>query len=490
MTDSEIQSPWLAPGYGDITDVTKIGEDLEVTFANGDLVRIDPSVLGAAGAFEIGTDTDLDGAGVRIITPSGVRDISWMQLRIATDPAFARQMREEDTNEARRIAHRLKALREDRGLSQRDVAALAGMTSPQLSKIESGSFDLRVSTVQALLRAMGATLSEISRPGTPEISQKVMRKRATDAGVARDLVDRLIHVGSRVEVLPLIGRAFDWTADALASGSIPRPVLAGPVQFKTTTTHTGDPAASPLLTLGTTVAQIIRRHANVVVKPETIEHPAFVRSQMVDTSGQVTLESMVEWMWDHGIPVIPLHGRGGFCAAVLAVGSEPTVIVKETRDHVAYWMFDIAHELGHIALGHVHDSGLVDVDALTPAGDASDDAQENAANDFALALLLDNAADLLRRVETEARGSYLRFKGAVATVAREANVNGGLLGVVAAKALTHVGEHKDRWGSANNLSLADGAPRPILQDALQRRLTSTIEPELDRLLVQATVFSA
>lgn len=488
MTDSELQLPWLGPGYGDITDVTKVGEDLEVTFANGDLVRIDPSVLGASGAFEIRTDPDLDGAGVRIITSSGVRDISWMQLRIATDPAFARQMREEDTNEAHRVAHRLKALREDRGLSQRDLAALTGMTAPQLSKIESGSFDLRVSTVQALLRAMGATLSEISGPGTPEISQKVMRKRAEDAGVARDLIDRLIKVGSRVEVPALIGRAFNWTADALASGTMPRPVLAGPVQFKTTT-HTGDPAASPLLTLGTTVAQIIRRHIDVDAAPRSLTDAAVVRNQMVDAAGQLTLESMVEWMWDHGIPVIPLHGKGGFCAAVLAVDGGPTVIVKETRDHVAYWMFDIAHELGHIALGHVHDNGLIDVDALSPAGDASDDAQEDAANEYALALLLDNTNDLLRRVETEARGSHLRFKGAVVTVARQASVNAGLLGVVAAKALTHVGEHKDRWGSANNLSLADGAARPVLRHALQRRLTSAIEPELDRLLVYATVLS-
>ncbi len=487
MTDSEVQSPWLAPGYGDITDATKIGKDLEVTFGNGDLVRIDPSVLGVAGTFEIGTDPDVDGAGVRIVTSSGVRDISWVQLRVATDPAFARHMREEDANEARRIAHRLKALREDRGLSQRDVAALAGMTSPQLSKIESGSFDLRVSTVQALLRAMGATLNDISRPGTPEISQKVMRKRAEDAGVARDLFDRLIHVGSRVQVPALLGRAFGWTMDALASGTMPRRSLAGSVQFKTTT-HRGDPAASPLLTLGTTVAQIIRRHTNLVAAPGPIGDPAAVRSQMVDASGQVTLASMVDWMWDHGIPVIPLHGKGGFCAAVVAVGG-PTLIVKETRDHVAYWLFDLAHELGHIALGHVHDDGLVDVDALNPAADASQDAQENAANEYALALLLDNATDLVRRVETEARGSHLRFKGAVVTVARQANVNAGLLGVVAAKALTHVGEPKDRWGSANNLSLADGAPRPVVQAAVQRHLTSSIEPELDRLLVQATVLS-
>lgn len=488
MTNNEFMSPWLAPGYGDVANATKVGDDLEVTFANGDFVRIAPSVLGISGAFEVGADSNIDGAGVRILTSSGVREISWLQLRVATDPRFARQMREEDANEARRIAHRLKALREDRGLSQRDVAALAGMSSPQLSKIESGTFDLRVSTVQALLRAMGATLSEISRPGTPEISQKVMRKRAAEAGVARELVDRFTQVGSRIQVPELMRRAFGWTMDALASGTLPRPALAGPVQFKTTA-HGGDPAASPLLTLSTSVAQIVRRHTTHVAPPGPIPDAAAARAQMVEPSGQVTLASMVEWMWDHGLPVIPLHGKGGFCAAVLAVGGDPAVIVKETRDHTSYWMFDLAHELGHIALGHVHDEGLVDVDALNPAEVAPGDNQEQAANEYALELLLGDADRLIEQVRRESQGSYLRFKGAVVTVARRANVNAGLLGVVAAKALADIGEPKDRWGSANNLSLADGSPRVIVQSALERRLHSDIEPELDRLLLLATVFS-
>jgi hypothetical protein len=210
---------------------------------------------------------------------------------------------------------------------------------------------------------------------------------------------------------------------------------------------------------------------------------------MIDPSGKLTLASMVEWVWDHGVSVIPLHGKGGFYAAVLTVGGNPAVVLKETRDHTAYWLFDLAHELGHIALGHVHDEGLVDVDALSPAEVARGDDQERAANEYALELLLGDADRLIEQVRRATQGSYLRFKGAVVTVAREANVNAGLLGVVAAKALDDIGEPKDRWGSANNLSLADGPPRPVVRGALERRLKPEIEPELDRLLLSATVFS-
>jgi hypothetical protein len=75
------------------------------------------------------------------------------------------------------------------------------------------------------------------------------------------------------------------------------------------------------------------------------------------------------------------------------------------------------------------------------------------------------------------------------TVARKAKVNAGLLGVVAAYELGDLGEGKDRWGSANNLSAADGAGRVVVRDALARRLSTAVTPELDRLLIDATVLA-
>jgi transcriptional regulator with XRE-family HTH domain/Zn-dependent peptidase ImmA (M78 family) len=485
VTNQDVQSGWTAPGYGDVSDASKVGEDLEVTFGNGDLIRIAPSLLGIKGSFELDLQPGPDNASVRILAGTEVRDVSWVQLRVATDPAFARHMREEDANEARRIAHRLKALREDRGLSQRDVAALAGMTSPQLSKIESGTFDLRISTVQALLRAMGANLSDISGSGTPEVSQKVMRKRAADAGVGRELIDRLARAGSRLQFPQLLNRGFGWTTDALTAGELTPTRLPVAVQFKTITSS--NPKQSPLLALAATSAQIVQHHVDLAT-PTPVPDAAETRATALDASGQVTLASLVEWTWKRGIPVIPLHGKRGFCAAVLSTDETHAVVLKESRDHLAYWLFDLAHELGHIALGHVHDGDVVDVDALSPASSpGSEDAQEDAANQFALELLLGDSSSLVREVEQESQGSYLRFKGAVVTVARKANVNAGLLGLVAAFELDELGEPKDRWGSANNLSAADPPGRHVVRDALARQLATPVEPEVDRLLLDATV---
>jgi hypothetical protein len=92
-------------------------------------------------------------------------------------------------------------------------------------------------------------------------------------------------------------------------------------------------------------------------------------------------------------------------------------------------------------------------------------------------------------VRRESRGNYLRFKDAVATVAKQANVSPGLLGMVAAYELTEIGQAKDRWGSATNLAGPDGEGRGQVQTALIARLDTRGIPEEDASLLSAAVLS-
>src|SRR5262245_26699549 len=147
---TEMTAPWSEDGYADITAAARAGSDIEVEFANGDVVLVAASRFGVTGEFEVEPDLD-EGLSVRVVHRVGPPAVlAWTQLRSAADPAFAQELRRREMEEARRIGLRLRALREDKGLNQRDVASLAGMSAPQLSKIESGSLDLRLSTVQSL----------------------------------------------------------------------------------------------------------------------------------------------------------------------------------------------------------------------------------------------------------------------------------------------------------------------------------------------------
>src|SRR6185437_2197045 len=256
----EIRAPWSEEGYADITAAARIGPDIEVEFANGDVVILPASQFGLAGDFEVEPDLE-EGLSVRVTRPPrSPAVVPWTQIRSAADPAFAQELRHREVEEARRIGLRLRALREDKSLSQRDVANLAGMSGPQLSKMESGSFDLRVSTVQSLLRAMGASYSDIAGPDAPEFSQKVVIKSAETAGVPRDVTGGLLAAAPRNAMARLMERAFGWRVDQLVSGQLPAASSLAGVAFKTTRAGRA-PSSSPVVLLGRTIAEIVRAAA-------------------------------------------------------------------------------------------------------------------------------------------------------------------------------------------------------------------------------------
>jgi transcriptional regulator with XRE-family HTH domain len=482
VTD-DLFAPWRQPGYDEIEDARRVGDDLEVTFANGDVVRVAPERFGFFGDFKVEV-VKQDGGAVRISLAGESREVSWEQLRLATDPDFAQEMRRQDAEEAKRLGLRLRALREDRNLSQRDLANMVGMPPPQLSKIESGGFDLRVSTVQTLLRAMGASFADVSGPDALEVSKKLLRRRSEQAGVPGDLVDGIFAAVPRTSVPRFFSRVFGWSVQALASGELQSPQRAVAVRFKTR--RPSEPGHSPLVHAALVCSEIVRAKTNLPLYRGAGLSAAVAREGAGDPSGRVTLGSLVEWTWGQGVAVLPLHGRGGFSAASWAIGGAPTVVLKEPRQQAVFWLFDLAHEWGHIALGHVADEGVVDVESPQPTlGDKGPiDDQELEANGYALQLLFGDHGHLLSEVRRESRGNYLRFKGAVATVAKRFNLSPGLLGMVAAYELTEIGEYKDRWGSATNLAREDGDGRQTVEAALLARFDIQAGPAEDTAIVR------
>lgn len=484
MTADAMTGPWTEPGYSDITSVEQVGDQIEVAFLNGDVVLLSPARFGIRGDFEVALAEEDEGLAIMLASPDSERAVTWSQLRAATDPEFAQEMRRQDAEESRRLGRRLRALREDHGLSQKDLAALIGMSGPQLSKIENGTSDLRFSTVQTLLRTMGATLNDIAGPGALELSQRAIRRLAEGQGVGTDLMERIFENAPRGSVPALLQRGFNWSIGDLASGDVTPPQHTG-IVFKTT--HQQDATVSPLVPLARRVAEIVHHHADLAPFRGVPPDADAVRTQLGE--GAIHLESLLDWTWDRGIAVVPLHGRGGFCAAGWAIDGSPTVVLKETRPLAVFWLFDLAHELGHIALNHLDTGGVVDVDDLRPEGHslAGEDEQERDANAFALRLLLGDYRALLDEVRKESRGNYLRFKGAVATVARKRRVNPGLLGMVAAHELSDIGEPKDRWGSATNLARAEGDGREIVTQMFASRVDLTQLSEIDAMLIKAAV---
>jgi transcriptional regulator with XRE-family HTH domain len=389
-----------------------------------------------------------------------------MQIRAATDVDFAKELRRRDADEAHRVGRRLKALREDRGRRQDEVAEQAGMTAPQLSKIERGESDLRLSTLRALLRAMNAGFDAIANPGAPEHSLAAIGRAGARAGLPRDLFDRLIRAVPRDKVSDMLERSLGWSTTALVAGE-PLSTFAVPVNFKAARRQ--KPEDSPLLHLAYAATSLAVSIAPVKKKIAVPTDPAKLRAELADSRGNVTLENLFRGAWERGVVVIPMSGSGAFSAAAWNVEGRPAVVLKEARDLLVFWLFDLAHELGHHAHGHVVDEAIVDVERP----DLTDhDELERQANDYALKLLLPDHEQLIAEVrEDSMRGQpRLRFKFAVERVAEAHGVNTALLAMVCAYALRDVAEQKDRWGSATNIAKEEGSGAQVAREVVSEYL--------------------
>lgn len=100
------------------------------------------------------------------------RLMKWIDEALEADPRLARAV--EDLVVEMKLEQQIVALREKRGLTQRQLAKLLGTSQPYVAKLESGRMrNLGVKTLVKCARALGASVS---------IRMEPMRRAATTAG--------------------------------------------------------------------------------------------------------------------------------------------------------------------------------------------------------------------------------------------------------------------------------------------------------------------
>ena len=111
-----------------------------------------------------------------------------------------------------------------------------------------------------------------------------------------------------------------------------------------------------------------------------------IREEILRQSQYVDLDSLLRVCWASGIPVIrlaqvPAQGKR-FDGMATFVGDRPLIVLASGRDAPPWLAFHLAHELGHVMLGHVRPggSGLIDYRLETETGSSS---EERASDRFA-----------------------------------------------------------------------------------------------------------
>jgi hypothetical protein len=196
-------------------------------------------------------------------------------------------------------------------------------------------------------------------------------------------------------------------------------------------------------------------------------NPVTVRQAILRHSRYVTLASLTEFCWDHGIVVFHLaktpKKSNLFDGLAMFCGDRPVLVLGSRRDSPAWLAFHLAHELGHVLKQHVTPGSppLADSDLTS----ASTDHQEKEADRAACEILTGMPAPRLPDLKLTAP----RLALTVAQEAPERGVDPGVLALI-------YGRSNDRWGVAQSalkyLSLDSGG-----RDTLNLSLTKRLNPE-------------
>lgn len=162
------------------------------------------------------------------------------------------------------------------------------------------------------------------------------------------------------------------------------------------------------LSVATGLVYSASRTAEKMVKNSftNFSEASVIRKQILESGKQnVDLRSLVEYCWEHGVPVLflpDLPASKKMDAVVQEVNGRPVIAITKKHKHESMLLFLLAHEMGHVFCGHL-ESGQVIIDESVRESEEIDQ-QESEANDFALSLLTGKS-------DTRFHSGGVRFNG-------------------------------------------------------------------------------
>ncbi|MBL3523798.1 ImmA/IrrE family metallo-endopeptidase [Serratia plymuthica] len=128
-----------------------------------------------------------------------------------------------------------------------------------------------------------------------------------------------------------------------------------------------------------------------------------IREQLLKQGKWVTLPSLIKFCHSVGIPVVFVKNFPAkvskMAGLALQVAGRPVIVLTQVKNY-GFMLFELAHELGHIAMGHLEENGGVFVDRKIDS--QATDRLEQEANRFAFGVI--SGKEHLRIVPT---GRYL-----------------------------------------------------------------------------------
>jgi Zn-dependent peptidase ImmA (M78 family) len=265
----------------------------------------------------------------------------------------------------------------------------------------------------------------------------------------------------------IISKIYSWSASSILEGrtlSFDTGAL-GNVRFKKYGRRNEIRATAYTLYAHWLVIQAVE--ATPRMKTKTIPSDAKkIREQIENRYGELNFSTLLNFVWDSGIVVLPLSDPGAFHGACWRIGDRIAIVVKQGTPYQGRWLFDLAHELAHVIkhLSTEHPT-IIETEEITPHPETDDEVE---ASDFAEELILKGRAEALAQLCVErAKNDLPKLKIAVQEIANEEDVPVDVLANYLAYRLSAQGENW--WGTANNLQVDTPSPLKNARQELRAR---------------------
>lgn len=196
--------------------------------------------------------------------------------------------------------------------------------------------------------------------------------------------------------------------------------------------------------------------------------------------GQPDLRGLLTVCWAIGVPVAHLKvwplAQKAMHAMVIGQGGRHAILFSREASYPAMVAFTLAHEIGHIALGHVPADNIL-VDAEDPASAVERDDEEVAADRYALEVLM-GAAEPDIRINFDTF-NYVELAEAVLRAGPEYGIDPGTLALA-------VAHRRNAWPVAM-AAMRVIQPKPVVVSDLVNMVAST-QLDLERLGSDSAVF--
>ncbi|NJL84145.1 MAG: ImmA/IrrE family metallo-endopeptidase [Chloroflexaceae bacterium] len=170
-------------------------------------------------------------------------------------------------------------------------------------------------------------------------------------------------------------------------------------------------------------------------------NPQTIREDILSHYPTVNLTSLLDYCWGKGIAVGYFHHfpreAKKFAGLIQWHSTCPVIILSSKSKYSARLAFDLAHELGHLALEHLNDGVLVDENIKS----SDNDEEESKANQFATELLLGDCDNCFGDKEFYRNDHLIKH----AKLKAQENPTVDVTSIILNNAW-----HNNNWGLANN----------------------------------------